>query len=385
MCPWPARPRSRGPGRRCRCPTRPPRPSWQPRCTFSRASSALLDDLQAHRARRALDHLHSVLGVKGVEVLALDLDDLAHGLTRDPTDLLPVRLGGTLLDPGGALQQVDRRRSLEDEREAAVLVDRDLRGHDIAGLRLGALVVGLGELHDVDAVRAQRGAHRRRRSRLAGLQLELEDRSDLFLAHLSVFSSFFLCDRECAQWTFSTWSRSSSTGVSRPNMLTSTLSLPFSGLISSTLPWKQVNGPSTTRTDSPTWNSTRILGASCFICFWIARTSFSWSGTGLFAEPTKLVTPGVLRTTNHDSFDITMRTRMYPGKIRFWTWRRLPSLISISSSMGTRTCRILSCMSIDSILFSRFFLTFSSCPEYACTTYHWGSNSGAALFSTAVH
>ena len=60
-----------------------------------------------------------------------------------------------------------------------------------------------------------------------------------------------------------------STGVSRPNMLTSTLSLPFSGLISSTLPWKSVNGPSTTRTDSPTWNSTRILGASCFICFWI--------------------------------------------------------------------------------------------------------------------
>ena len=93
-------------------------------------------------------------------------------------------------------------------------------------------------------------------------------------------------------------------------MLTSTFSLPFSGLISSTLPWKSVNGPSTTRTDSPTWNSTRIFGASCFICFWIARTSFSWRGTGLFAEPTKLVTPGVFRTTNQDSFDIFIFTRM---------------------------------------------------------------------------
>ena len=54
----------------------------------------------------------------------------------------------------------------------------------------------------------------------------------------------------------------------------------------------------------------RIFGASCFICFWIARTSFSCRGTGLFAEPTKLVTPGVLRTTNHDSFDIFIFTRM---------------------------------------------------------------------------
>src|SRR6267378_1095536 len=70
--------------------------------------------------------------------------------------------------------------------------------------------------------------------------------------------------------------------------------------------------------------------------------------------------------------------------MRFWTWRRLPSLISISSSIGTSTCRILSCMSIDSILFSRFFLTFSSWPEYAWTTYHCASCSGAVLFSTAI-
>src|ERR1700687_6162718 len=42
-------------------------------------------------------------------------------------------------------------------------------------------------------------------------------------------------------------------------------------------------------------------------------------------------------------------------------------------------------MSMDSILFSRFFLTFSSCPEYAWTTYHCASCSGAvALFSTAT-
>jgi hypothetical protein len=94
-------------------------------------------------------------------------------------------------------------------------------------------------------------------------------------------------------------------------MLTSTLSLPFSALISVTLPWKSVNGPSTTRTLSSTWYSTETLvGASAFTCFWMPRISLSASGTGLFPEPTKEVTPGVLRTTYHDSSDMTMLTRM---------------------------------------------------------------------------
>ena len=43
----------------------------------------------------------------------------------------------------------------------------------------GLLVVGLGELDDVDAVRAQRGADRRRGRRLAGGQLEGQDDADL--------------------------------------------------------------------------------------------------------------------------------------------------------------------------------------------------------------
>src|SRR5262249_25576481 len=64
--------------------------------------------------------------------------------------------------------------------------------------------------------------------------------------------------------------------------------------------------------------------------------------------------------------------------MRFWTCRRLPSLISISSSIGTNTSRIWSCMSMDSIRFSRFFLTFSSCPEYAWITYHWASAAADA-------
>ncbi len=90
------------------------------------------------------------------------------------------------------------------------------------------------------------------------------------------------------------------------------------------------------------------------------RISFSWSGTGLLPEPTNEVTPGVLRTTYQASSDITMLTRMYPGKMRRATFRRWPSLISMTSSVGTRTSKILSDMSINSTRLRRFARTFSS-------------------------
>src|SRR2546430_8320381 len=54
------------------------------------------------------------------------------------------------------------------------------------------------------------------------------------------------------------------------------------------------------RTASPLVNATLYFGASSLICRRIARTSPSVSGVGLFPLPTKLVTPGVLRTTYHE-------------------------------------------------------------------------------------
>src|SRR5437660_3334034 len=153
---------------------------------------ALLDNLEAHRPRSALDHLHRRLGLERVEVLALGLDDGPDLLLGDAADLLAVRLRRTFVDAGGALQQIHGRRRLEHERERAVLEDRDLGRDDITGLRSGALVVGLGELHDVDSVRAQRGAHRRRRRGAPSLKLELQDRADFLLAHWDLMDLFDL-------------------------------------------------------------------------------------------------------------------------------------------------------------------------------------------------
>jgi hypothetical protein len=54
--------------------------------------------------------------------------------------------------------------------------------------------------------------------------------------------------------SFWTWSNASSTGVSRPKIETSTLSLEASWLISEISPEKSDSGPEMTLTDSPIWN-----------------------------------------------------------------------------------------------------------------------------------
>src|SRR4029077_10478542 len=80
----------------------------------------LLNYLEAHRPRRAFDHLHRGLGLEGVEILALGLDDLPDLLPGDPADLLAVWLRRSLLDARGTLEQVHSRRGFEDERERAI-------------------------------------------------------------------------------------------------------------------------------------------------------------------------------------------------------------------------------------------------------------------------
>ena len=97
--------------------------------------------------------------------------------------LMPVRLGRALVEPQRLLDQDGGRRRLRDERERAVLEDRDLDRGDAAVLIGGLRVERLAELHDVDAVLAERRADRRRRVRLPAGDLEL-DECQYFLCHL---------------------------------------------------------------------------------------------------------------------------------------------------------------------------------------------------------
>ena len=108
--------------------------------------------------------------------------DFAQLSLADRADLLALLGAAAAVDAGGLAQHVAGGRRLEHEGEGAVLEDRDLGRDDLAGLRGGLLVVLLAELHDVDRVLTERRADRRRRRRLARLQLDA-DYGTNFLGH----------------------------------------------------------------------------------------------------------------------------------------------------------------------------------------------------------
>src|SRR2546422_1573349 len=257
-------------------------------------SRGLAADLDSHATGGALDHAHRRVDGVGVQIAHLDLGDRADLRPGDLPHFDLVRLTGALLDAGLLADEVGGGRALGDEGVRTVLEDRHHGGHDAAGEGGRALVVLLDELPHVDAVRAERRADGRRRRGLAGRDLDLHDGLDL-LRH-RYLTSFSICRK------------SSSTRVSRPKIDTRTFTLLRSGFTSSTTPWRSVKGPSVTRTASPLVNATLYSGASSLICRRMPRTSPSVRGVGLFPLPTKLVTPGVLRTTYQESSPMIIST-----------------------------------------------------------------------------
>src|SRR5262249_10262595 len=124
----------------------------------------------------------------------------------------------------------------------------------------------------------------RRGRGLAGLDLDLDDGRDLLLGHDGFAPSSLL------RYSLATWLKSISTSVSRPKMFTSTLSFSWSALISAIWPEKSANGPSFTRTDSPTSYSRRgferLVGSSPSILTWRNdSTSRRGSGEGFAPWP----------------------------------------------------------------------------------------------------
>src|SRR3954454_4156093 len=148
--------------------------------------SSALHNLEAHRAGRAFDDLRRRVEVVRVEVLHLDVRDLAQLRALDRALASLVRLGRTRLDLRRLLEKEGRRRRLGGEGEAAVRIDGDDRrdrGALLELLRGG--VERLAEFHDVDAALAKRRADRRRRIGDARWHLQRDIAGD-FLCHVSL-------------------------------------------------------------------------------------------------------------------------------------------------------------------------------------------------------
>src|ERR1700727_1450544 len=134
-----------------------------------------LTDLHTHRASGTGDDPRGGVDVAAIQVLTLLLGDLAQLSLRDLRNLCAVGLGRPLLDPQRLLDQHRGRRAFGDERERAVLVPGDHDGDHRAQVALRLGVEPLDELHDIDAVLAERLPHGGRRRGLSadGLQLDL--------------------------------------------------------------------------------------------------------------------------------------------------------------------------------------------------------------------
>src|SRR3989344_2704683 len=141
-------------------------------------------DLQAHRARGALDDLGGLLEIVRVQVLHLLLGDLTQLGAGDLAGAVAAGRLGARLQADRLLDVEGRRRRLGDEGERLVLVDRD-DGRKGRALRflLGPGVELLAEAHDVDAALTQRRPDGRRRGCRARGHLQLDIAQDL-LGHL---------------------------------------------------------------------------------------------------------------------------------------------------------------------------------------------------------
>src|SRR5947199_369141 len=93
---------------------------------------------------------------------------------------VPAMWGSVSVPPRCLLDQHRRGRCLGDERERAILEDRDLHRDDAAVLVLRLGVERLAELHDVHAVLTERGTHRGRRVGGPAGNLQFDEREDFF-------------------------------------------------------------------------------------------------------------------------------------------------------------------------------------------------------------
>jgi len=141
-------------------------------------------DGDTHRAGGAGDGADLGVEIGAGEVLGLDLGDLFQLGAGDLADLLFVRTLRALVELDRLLDQHGRRGRLQHEGERLVRVGGDHHRQLQAGFHRGGLrVERLAEFHDVQTALTQRRANRRRRVRLAGRDLQL-DEADNLLCHI---------------------------------------------------------------------------------------------------------------------------------------------------------------------------------------------------------
>mmetsp|Transcript_8515 Transcript_8515/g.24425 ORF Transcript_8515/g.24425 Transcript_8515/m.24425 type:complete len:233 (-) Transcript_8515:51-749(-) len=134
-----------------------------------------LGDGDTHVPGCSLNNLHGGLHSRGIQVWHLDLSDFLELCLCDCGDLRGSGPAITLGDTGSLLDKLRGRRRLQNEREAAILVHRDLAGNNGSGLVLSGGVVLLAEGHDVHTSSTESGTDGWGRVGLSGWQGNLDN------------------------------------------------------------------------------------------------------------------------------------------------------------------------------------------------------------------
>ena len=133
--------------------------------------SSLLFYRNAHAASGAGDHAHRGFHGSGVEVGHLRLGDLADLFFRQGSNLRLVGGCGCGLDTASLLDKNGGGRSLRDEGEGTVGLDRDDDGNDQTDVILRSLVEFLREVGDGYTVLTEGGTYGRLGSSFSGGKL----------------------------------------------------------------------------------------------------------------------------------------------------------------------------------------------------------------------
>src|SRR5210317_1480228 len=139
---------------------------------------------EAHAARRASNRSDGCVHIRGSQVGLFRFRNLLELRPVDDADLVLVRLAAALPDARRFPQQHCRGRRFADKCETAIRINgNNDRNRQPGLLALGRRVESLAELHDVDALLAQRRPYRRTGVGLPRRNLKL-DISLYFLCHL---------------------------------------------------------------------------------------------------------------------------------------------------------------------------------------------------------
>src|SRR3984957_11076913 len=142
--------------------------------------------IDAHAAGAAGDGAHGGREIRGGEVRGLGFGDLLDLGARNLANLGGIGGATALFNTDRLADQYRGGRGLHDEREASIRVARDHGGYRTSLLPLRGLRIELlAELHDVDALLAQRRSNRGRRIGRARRHLQLDIRL-YFLCHVSL-------------------------------------------------------------------------------------------------------------------------------------------------------------------------------------------------------